>query len=76
MKKLCEFYHQLQKKEFWNFSINLRRRRQRKLKSQQQQLQQQKGPGNNPLNCENCRKTATKEREKWKVEREGGESGQ
>lgn len=69
------------KKEFWNFSINLRRRRQRKLKSQQQQRQQQqqKGPGNNPLNCENCRKTATKEGEKWKVERERverGESGQ
>lgn len=54
------------KKEFWNFSINLRRRQQRKLKSQQKQLQQQKGPGNNPLNCENCRKTATKERENGK----------
>lgn len=75
-KNYANFTINYKKKEFWNFSINLRRRRQRKLKSQQQQLQQQKGPGNNPLNCENCRKTATKEREKWKVEREEGKSGQ
>lgn len=37
-------------------------------------IQERKGaPGNNPLNCENCRKTATKERKekggegKWTV---------
>lgn len=38
-----------------------------------QEQQQRKGaPGNNPLNCENCRKTATKERNEkggeWKVD--------